>query len=372
LEQPLTIFHTECGLQWGGQELRTLEEVDRARDDGHAAWALVNEHGKMAEHASRRGTPHFALSMRNSVDARGFAQLAKLVWRHRPDVICSHNARDFYLAWPFRAIGIPVLRYRHISERVKDTWNRSFAYRHGASLVVATADFIKRQLVEHNHVAPERIRVIGEGVDLKAYHTGIDGQPARGEFGLKPEHFVAGSVGMVRADKGYFLIVKAASLLKDDFPNLRFLFVGGPTRDGEHMRRCQQQAEELGVADRIIWTGWREDVPQLMAAMDLFILASVGVEGQSRVIPEAFALGKPVIGSDVGGIPELIQDGTTGLLFKRNKADSLAAAITRMMREDSLRQSCAEAGLALARERLDINRRMAESYALYRNLIAGG
>ncbi|MEM1060077.1 MAG: glycosyltransferase family 4 protein [Verrucomicrobiota bacterium] len=369
MEKPLTIFHTECGLQWGGQELRTLEEVDRARADGYAAWALVNEHGRMAEHAERRGTPHYRLSLRKSVDARGFAQLARLVARHRPDVICSHNARDFYLAWPFRALGIPVLRYRHISDPVKATWSRSFAYRRGASRVVATAEFIKRQLVEVNGVAPERISVIGEGVDLTAHHQGIDGAAARAEFGLGPEHFVVGTVGMVRSDKGFYVLVRAAARLKEELPQLRFLLVGGPTRDGAHLRQCQREAEELGVTDRLIWTGWREDVPALMAAMDLFVLASVGVEGQSRVIPEAFALGKPVIGSRVGGIPELVEDGVTGLLVDKDDPAALATAIARMAREEGLRESCAAAGLALARERLDINRRMSESYALYRSLL---
>lgn len=369
MEQPLTIFHTECGRQWGGQELRTLEEVDRARDDGHAAWALVHRDGRMAEHAERRGTPHYRLSMRNSADPVGFAQMARLVWRHRPDVICSHNARDFYLAWPFRAVGIPVLRYRHISNTVKASWSRSFAYRHGASQVVATAKFIKRQLIEHNDVAPERIRVIGEGVDLGLYNKSVDARAVRTELGLMPEHFVVGTVGMVRSDKGYHVIVQAAARLKDAFPHLRFLLVGGPTRDGAYLESVQKTAEKLGVADRLIWTGWREDVPQLMAAMDLFVLASVGVEGQSRVIPEAFALGKPVIGSEVGGIPELVEDGVTGFLVPKENADALAAAITRMVQDEARRTACAEAGHRLALERLDIRRRMEESYALYRTLL---
>lgn len=369
MDKPLTIFHTECGQQWGGQELRTLEEVDRACDDGHAAWALVNENGRMAEHAERRGTPHYRLSMRKSTDPKGFAALAKLVWRHRPDVICSHNSRDFYLAWPFRALGIPVLRYRHITGLIHPTWNRSFAYRHGASVVVATAEAIKRQLVEENNVAPERIRVIGEGVDRELYHPGIDGSAARAEFGLEPEHVVVGTCGMVRYDKGYHTVVRAAAELKDRLPQVRFLLVGGPTRDGAYMKQTQAEGEKLGVADRLIWTGWRNDVPQLMAAMDIFVLASAGTEGQSRVIPEAYALGKPVIGSEVGGIPELVEDGVTGLIVPKEDPPALAEAIRRMVEEEGLRHSCAEAGHQMAKNRLDIRHRMEESYALYRSLL---
>lgn len=372
MKQPLRIFHTECGLQWGGQELRTLEEVDRARDDGHQAWAIVNRDGKMAGHAERRGTPHYRIAIRNSVDAAGFLALLRLVMRHRPQIICAHNSRDFFLAWPFRMFGIPVLRYRHISNPIKPSWTRSFAYRHGASKVVATAQFIKRQMVEHNGVEPERICVIGEGVDLKRFGPQVDGSAARKEFGLTSEHFVAGAVGMVRGDKGYDVLIRAASRLRESHPQLRYLFVGGPTRDGAFMEQMKNLAAELKVADRITWTGWREDVPELMAAMDLFVLASIGVEGQSRVIPEAFAMGKPVIGSEVGGIPELVTPETTGLLARRSDPKQLARAIARMLDEPELRAGCARAGRKLAEDRLDIRHRMEESYALYRELIEDG
>src|ERR1043165_3953500 len=163
----MKILHTECGKQWGGQELRTLIEVEEAIRDGHESIAAVNVEGKMREHAEARKTPHYPMSMKSSVDLRVAVQLAKLIWNFRPDIICCHGARDFYLCFPYRFIGIPVVRYRHISGMVKPSFSRNFAYRWGATAVVATAECIKRQFIEKNKVKPERITVIGEGVDLR-------------------------------------------------------------------------------------------------------------------------------------------------------------------------------------------------------------
>lgn len=364
----MRIFHTECGQQWGGQELRTLIEVEEANAAGHQAWAIVHAEGKMAEHAEKRGTPHYRISMKSSADPKGFAQMVGLVARHRPQVICCHNARDFYLSFPFRAMGIPLVRYRHISAPIKPTWNRSFAYRTGSNVVVATAEFIKNQLVTQNGVAPERIVVIGEGVDLSRFNLDVDGAAARAEFGFTAGHVVVGQVGMIRADKGFDDLIRAAELLRDSHPRVRFLFVGGPTRDGAYFRQMQELAVKHGVGDRVVFTGWREDVPQLMAACDIITLASTGVEGQSRVIPEAFALRKPVIGTRLGGIPELVEHERTGLLVPPRSHLELAAAVARYVEDQSLRDRCATAGYELAQSTLDIKKRMAESYALYERL----
>ncbi|HSI86670.1 MAG TPA: glycosyltransferase family 4 protein, partial [Candidatus Methylacidiphilales bacterium] len=355
--------------QWGGQELRTLIEVEEANRDGHEAIAVVNEEGRMRQHAQERGTPHFPMSLKSSFDPRGATQLAQLVWKFRPDVICCHGARDFYLSLPYRALGIPIVRYRHISGLVTPSFSRSFAYTTGATAVVATADCIRRQFIEKNKVKPERITVIGEGVDLKHFEHGVDGVAARAEFGFGPQDIVAGTVAMVRSDKGYDTLVTAAKKACDRYPNLRFLFVGGPTRDGAWFQQVQDYSKQLGLEGRVIWTGWRKDVPQLMAAMDIFILASNGGEGQSRVIPEAFALRKPVIGTNVGGIPELIEDGRTGLLVPPRDPEALAEAVGRYVSNPALRESCADAGHELAVSKLDIRLRMKESYELYNRLL---
>ena len=367
--KPLTIFHTECGKQWGGQELRTLVEVEEACKDGHHAWAIVNEAGQMAEYARRRGTPHFAISMKSSWDPQGLAQLTGMVWKLRPQLICCHNSRDFYLSLPHRLAGVKILRYRHISDRVKATYARNFAYCSGAHAVVATAEFIKKQFVEYNGVRPERIRVIGEGVDLERFGPRLDGTPVRRGFGWDGEHFVVGQVGMIRGDKGYDIYLRAAALAAAAHPELRFLCVGGPTRDGTYMRQMQKLAVELGLKDKIVFTGWREDVDRIMAGLDMLVLASTGVEGQSRVIPEAFALGKPVIGTQLGGIPELVFEGVTGLLVPPGDFEALARAMVRMVEDKELRCRCAEAGRKMALEKLDIRKRMQESYDLYHELL---
>jgi glycosyltransferase involved in cell wall biosynthesis len=368
----LRVFHSDAGLQFGGQEFRTLEEVRRTNELGATSWAIVRRGGRMECEARRRKIPYYAISMSSSADIVGFAQLLRLVRRLRPHVICAHSSHDFYLAWPFRAIGIPVLRYRHISEPVKPTWARNFVYRTAASKVVATAECIKAQLVAHNGVRPDRIVVIGEGVDLTKFSNPRLAAETRASLGFPEDAVVIGTVGMVRSGKGYDVLVDAAARVIGVEARARFLLIGGPTADGAYFREIHALISRLGIREHVIMTGWRDDVPDLMAALDVFVLASTGTEGQSRVIPEAFALGRPVVASQFGGIPELVRDGENGLLVPPRDPSALADALLRMVRDPALRLRCGQAGRHFAHAHLDFDLRLRQSLALYQSLVAKG
>jgi glycosyltransferase involved in cell wall biosynthesis len=365
----MRIFHTECGKLWGGQELRSLIEVEESNAAGHQAWAIVSEDGKSIEYARNRGTPYFPIPGKSTIDTPAFLEMARLVFRQKPDIICCHNSRDFYFCAPFRLAGIPVVRYRHISAPVRPTSMQNFFYRHGTTAVVATAHFIKDQLVVRNGVSPKKITVIGEGVDMQRFNLSTDGSATRKEFGFDEKTFVVGEVSMMRAEKGFDILLRALALIKDSHPYIRFLFAGGPGRDTSYPQQLKELAASLRVTDRVVFVGWREDVPQLMAACDVIALASTGVEGQSRVIPEAFALRKPVVASRLGGIPELVQHEHSGLLVAPGSPKDLARAIVRYASDPALRDHCAANGYALAQSRLDIKKRMEESYAFYQTLL---
>jgi glycosyltransferase involved in cell wall biosynthesis len=174
---------------------------------------------------------------------------------------------------------------------------------------------------------------------------------------------------MVRSGKGYDVLMDAAARSVPLVPGLHFLMVGGPTGDGSYFEEMVRLRDRLGLAGRVHFTGWRKDVADLMGAMDIFVLASTGTEGQSRVIPEAFALGRPVIASNFGGIPEIVRHGENGLLVPPGQPQALADAILQLAGDPACRMRLGAAGREMAMQELDFDRRICQSLEIYRRLL---
>jgi glycosyltransferase involved in cell wall biosynthesis len=363
----MNILHTECGLNWGGQEYRTLLEVDWLNAHGHQSWMACDPRGKTFARAGAMGIKRLGISMRNSVDIPGISALITFCRRHDIEVIHTHGPKDSWMCYFLYLLGWPVVRSRHISVPVKNTWRRTFIYRQGCSKVIATAEAIKRGLIEHNHIPAERIAVVGEGIDLSLYRPENDGSAFRKEFGIAPDAPLFGIIAMLRGDKGHKFYVEAALKVLQAHPQARFVIVGEGIGSGGGWvkRETIARLEEIRES-RVILTGYRQDIPEITAALDVLVVASTSVEGQTRVIPQAFATRRTAIGTTVGGITEIIRDGENGLLVPPENADALAAAMRRMIEEPALRQQLAETGYRDSQRDLSIELMMEKTLAVYR------
>ena len=156
---------------------------------------------------------------------------------------------------------------------------------------------------------------------------------------------------MLRDWKGHRFILDAFSQISDQFPFHHVVIVG----DGDEMEALKRQREDLGLSNRIHFTGFRENPWPYYRAFDVKILASTKNELMSQVIPQAMYAGCPVIGTHVGGIPDVIQDGTNGLLIEPESASSLARAITRTLSEPEEVRFRAERAFELASKQLTID-----------------
>jgi len=192
--------------------------------------------------------------------------------------------------------------------------------------------------------------VVYNGIDLDDYapeRSQTDRQTVRSELGLEPEDYVVGSLGRIRPWKGQHVLIEALAQLHPRNPRIKGLIVGSPEVHemayGETMR---QMARDLGVAESVIFCGYRPDVPDVLRAMDLMAHTSVRPEPFGRVIIEAMAAGTPVVASDAGGVPEIVRDGVEGLLVAPDDATALATAIERLYAHPEQASKCAQAGRA--------------------------
>ena len=200
---------------------------------------------------------------------------------------------------------------------------------------------------EGRAVAP--ISLIYNGVDLQRYNHQQPCCTLHEDYLIPADAQIVGVVARLEAEKGHRTLLEAWPLVLAEVPSARLLIIG----EGSERDSLEAQVVSLGIEDRVVFTGRREDVPAVTAALDVAVLPSYR-EAQGLSVLEAMALGRPVIASRVGGIPEMIEDGVSGLLVEPHDCDALAAGIVRLLTDHPLADMIAHRGHELVHDRFCI------------------
>jgi glycosyltransferase involved in cell wall biosynthesis len=277
------------------------------------------------------------------VDARAIAGLVRLIRRERVSLVHTHSSIDAWVGGiAARLCRVPVVRTRHVSIAIRRGFNP--VYRWLADRVITSGEAIRRLVVEVG-VPPGRVIAIPAGVNLEAYPFGARAPETARELGLgRP---VVGSVAMFRGSKGHPQLLQAFAKVREKRREASLLLVG----DGIRRAWVEQLAREAKLADAVVFTGFRPDVPALLATMDCFAQASTRTEGVPQALLQAFATGVPVVASRIGGIPEVVTDGVTGLLVESESVEALAAGIARVLDDPDGAAHRARAARALVETR---------------------
>ena len=193
-------------------------------------------------------------------------------------------------------------------------------------------------------IAPdEKFTVIHSGVDLTAFSNArINALAMREKLGISPEAFVVGTAGRLTPIKGQKYLLEAAAIISPRKPDLFFVFLG----DGELASELSKMASSRGIKN-VMFLGWRQDVPEVMSTFDIFVLPSLN-EGMGKVLVEAMALGKPIVASDVGGIPDLVIHNHNGLLVPPADVEGLVNSINELLHDPIKRKEMGDRGKVVA------------------------
>jgi glycosyltransferase involved in cell wall biosynthesis len=301
---------------------------------------------------------HAARYLRSSLKlAREFRQ-QQVDLVHCADLLAAHHA-----GLAGRLAGVPVLC--HIRSRFDAISRRDCSFLWPVHRFV----FVSRNTWQHFACAVRASRgvVVHDGIDVpRTVSATEDRESVRGEFNIPERAPIIGMLARVAPQKDFATLARAAARILQVEPETRFLVAGDYTAAGnrEHYQQVRRDLEACGVAGSFIFTGYRQDVPRLLNAIDVFVL-STHKEGLPLVILEAMARAKPVVATAVDGVPEIIHDGETGLLFPHEDHERLAAHIIGLLRDRLCATRLGEAGLRLVQTRFSREQFGASMSAVY-------
>jgi glycosyltransferase involved in cell wall biosynthesis len=363
----MRILHTIPGRNWGGMEFRVLEQMAWLAARGHPTWLATPKNGESFKRASAQGLSVIDIDFDQPWSFSLIRQLRALLVDLKIDVADAHVTRDAkaLIACLDR---VAVVRSRHITQRLKPGLLRGMQWRYGADQVIAVADCIRAALVTDGLADPWRTHVVGEWADETFFQPTQETirQRIRREWGCADNETAIVTVSMLRPDKGLEFAVQALPHLLGEGIAARLVIIGGATGEGvAYEARLKAEAARLNVETHVVFAGYSENVAHSLMAADLVCVPSVANEAQSRIVPQAFASGRAVVATRVGGLPELVSDAKTGLLVPPHDPFSLAKALSKLARDKAQASILAAEAKLLAEAQLRMDGRMTATLGVY-------
>ncbi|MFQ5672954.1 MAG: glycosyltransferase family 4 protein [Nitrospinales bacterium] len=363
----LHILHSEAATGWGGQEIRIFQETRLLLERGHRVSVVCQPGSPLAERCRAIADSRFSLHtirMNGTLSASSFLALRRLIAGIRPNILHTHSSIDSWLvSFCGKLLGIPIVRSRHVSIPVKNFRPSSLIYSYFPDRIITSGEMIRTMMTQVSGVRRETVVPVAAGVDMRRFDFHI--APIRDRLGLPPDCPVIGKIGVIRGWKGHEYFLQAVPLVREKYPNARFLIAGhGPGHD-----ELRQKITHRGMDGAVTMLGHREDIPEILASLDVMVLASTGGEATSQVIPQAFAMKTPVVGTRAGGIPEILGHGERGILAEIKSAPSLAQAILTLLQHPETGRELAEKAYQYCQKELTIEKMMDKTIAVYEDVL---
>lgn len=324
-----TVLHLAETGGPGGAERMLVSLVERLDPTRYRSIVCLPRNGWLRCQLDQRGFETILLPQRGIVDRRWLFRLMRLIKERHVSLMHAHEfTMNTYGTLVSLLTKTPLVGTVHGKNYYSERWRRRLAYRWVAkcAVMVAVSEDLKRFLCSRVGLGATEVLTLHNGIDVNAFEPcNGSGKAIRGELGLS-DHPVIGTIGNLYSVKGHRYLLEAAALVTEAIPNATFLIVGR----GSLLSELQQTARSLGIERRVLFLGYRQDIPTLLQAMDVFVLPSLS-EGLPLSLLEAMAAEKPVVATDVGGIPEVIDDGETGLLVASGDAEALAQRILSLL-----------------------------------------
>ncbi len=357
------ILHSEASEGWGGQEHRVMAELRGFQQRGHEVWLIAHPKSKILPRAQDFGMGVLPCDF----DRRRLPiEAVRLAWwlrKNKIDVVNTHSSRDgWLLGVAARLARTPLLiRSRHIDVSYPNPSISKHAFTTFADHVLTTSDKIRTHFQSIFPLSGEDITTLPTGIDVDLYHP----HGNKAALPVQPGTPVVGMVSVLRSWKGHDTFFDAVRILRDQKRLIQFVVVGG----GADVKKFEEKAIAHGVGASVAFTGHREDVADVLRALDVVCIPSTKHEGVPQIGLQALACRTAVVGSACGGIPEIIREGETGRIFTIGDAEALARRITETLDERVETDRLCRNGRAMVESQYSLEVMLDKLEAIYRRYL---
>ena len=334
---------------WGGGEAQLELLMKGLLADGLRVHLAAPANSEIRRRVRELDAPFHPVAIENGFDLVSAWRLRSVVKRGRFGVVHSHTSHAHSTSFmacttvpksqrPFQVVS------RRVAAPVATHWLSRAKYQKGADVFLAVSNCV-RDVLADGGVPHDKIRLVHDGIDLSKFDRVGENAYVKTEFGIDAGRTpVVGNVAALAPYKSQVDIIRAAPIVRDRYPRVKFLIVG----EGKLREHLQSLIDEMGLAGTVVLTGFRDDPLEIMSTFACFVLSSY-LEGLGTSVMDAQAMGIPVVATDAGGIPDIVEDGVTGLLTPARDPQALARAILRVLDDPHFGQHIANKALARSR-----------------------
>lgn len=361
-----------CGSpSWGGIEIYILRTIAELTEMGHEAAVLCLEDSEISRSAQKQGINFIPILQKGAKRTGEVFQLKRFIENNDFDIVHTHLSNDLWSLVPaLNTSGkkTPLILTKCMASGVKkkDIFHR-YLYKRVAK-ITAVSEYIRKNVIETCPVPPERVIVIPDAISLSKWDPlQFDKVKSKTELGFHKNDIVIGMIGRISPGKGHEIFFETVKRImeKENTDNIRFMVVGTASPgEKNYEEKILTAAEELGVKDKIIFTGFRDNIPFYLSAMDILAFPS-NEESFGGTVLEAMAMKVPVAAFDSGGVPDIIINGETGLLAARNNISEFTDALLKLIKDQELRSRFSDAGRKRARDHFEMRTIMNRFVELY-------
>ncbi|HKY60396.1 MAG TPA: glycosyltransferase [Gemmatimonadota bacterium] len=360
----MRIFHCDVRRIWAGGQNQLWLLALGLRERGHRQWIVTRPGSPLARRAGGEGFEVLSHPFRGEADPRATLALRRMIARHAPEVIHTHDPHSLTPAVLAARLVRPrplVVAHRRVDFHIRGNRFSRWKYARGPDHVIAISDRVREVLVEDG-VPDEHVTVIRSGIPIETPPP--EGPDLRTRAGAPAGVPLVITIASTEAYKDHPTLIEAAGLLFERRPDARWVVLG----TGGLFEEMVARAERRGHAERLRYLGYVEGARGLLPQADVFVMTS-RTEGLGTSILDAMAAGVPVVSTAAGGIPEMIDHERSGLLVPPGDAVALAAAVVRVLDDRALARRLAEAAAVKVRD-FDVRRTIGRTEELYRQLLA--
>jgi len=393
MQRSIRVLHIITRMDRGGSAQNTLLTCQELSHK----YSVVHAHGlsheskmtelerrsvdRQIEEAQERGLKDIVIpSLVRRIDPVrdffAFFSILRVLIREKPTIVHTHTYKAGIIGcWAAKMAGVPVIVHTphghvffgHFSPLV----TRLFMMIEKITAfiidrMVALSEGERKDYIAFSVSKPQQIVTIHSGVDIDRFmKASVNIEEKKRSLRLNPEGLVVGTVGWLLPIKGPMYLFKAMEIIWQTNPGIQLVYVG----KGDLEEDVKKEAYRIGVSDKVAFLGWRDDIPEIMQILDIFVLPSLN-EGMGRVLVEAMAAGRPIVASKVGGIPDLVKDGQNGFLVKPGDVIGLSSAIKKLLDDKKMREEMGRKGRAMAGD-YSVEKMIEKIDALYTSLYKG-